>query len=1768
MSRTESNNLKKQSRWKKKQIVSFLLGIIIAAIALVLFVLSPSTLFIGTAFATPNVAPGQSATLLPSGQFLLLGGRGTNNQPLNEAWLFDPHTNQRQRLATQLRDARADHSATVLPDGRVLVLGGTGANGGGVLTVETFDLASGRFSLIENVALTPRSGHAAAILTDGRLLLAGGSDGERRLLGNAEVWNPRTGQITALGQDPLLLRSIATTRLLTDGSVLFVGGRDANARTVSNALLFRPEEGKFQEISNAEASQLAAAVEQVVVPQLVASNPSSGANNFPMDGVLAVRFAGPIDVATVNERTFVLVGPQGQVDTKIVPAQEGMLVFVTPRQELIPGANYTLFVDDLSGRTGVKHALEALDFKVASQSGSARSGSALPTSTGTGGVALGANAAAAGQIANAVAGQDDADDDEVFVPGEEHHGGRWRTGRPLPESVTALLDLDPRFRDKIAAQRARATRTGATVKASALTFTPKYAKGATGVAGMVLRLNDRPLANVSVSIGTRTTRTDESGRFELIGIAPGHHVMVIDGGNAGKGGRKYAEVSYGADIQAGQVTELTHAIFLPRIREKDWVNVSIPTRTDTVVTHPDIPGFEIQIPQGAVIRDRHGKIVNRIAIVPVPVDRTPFPLPGNFPMYFMVQPSGAVVQGLDPRAPNGIRVVYPNHTKEKSGTEARYWLYDPHGSGWRVYGTARVSDDARRVVPEAGAYLPQNMLGGYTMNTTKPGGAPTGGCGDGCCGGGGGGGGGGNGGKYAGDPVDCSTGIFIHQRTDVTLRDVVPLSLTRTYRTKDSYTRPFGIGGMHDFDMNLYDAIGTTHGANNIQLILPDGQWLEYVYTPRTDGLYYVHNSSPGRFYSSTLLNKGPDSTQGGYSLRLRDGTVYGFNIYGELAKIINRNGSRIDITRNSGTIQRITTENGRYIDFTNDFAGRITRLVDISGRTWNYTYNTAGYLSRATYPDNTYEEYTYDTAGRMLTVRDRRGNTMVTNVYDANGRVQQQTLADGGVFQFAYVTDASGKVTQTDITDPRGFVNRATFNSAGYPLTDTYAFGRPEQQGVTIERQAGTNLMLSRTDALGRKTTYTYDARGNVTSTTRLAGTANAVTETFTYEPLYSQIASYTNALGKQTINTYDTQGLLTTIRDPVGNEVGMTYNGTGQVASFTVGGNTTRYTYDLGDRVSVTDPLNRITGYYPDMLGRTLSITDPALQRTRFEYNTLDQITKETDALGNVTQKSYDPLGNLLSVTDPKGGLHQYSYDAKNRLLTQTDPLNRLESYQYDGNNNRTSLTDRKGQITTFTYDALNRRTLTTYADSSTVTATYDAMGRLTQAVDSISGTITRGYDGLNQLTLETVPQGSLSYSYDAASRRTGMTVAGQPAITYGYDDANRLTAITQGTTSVGFTYDTANRRATLMLPSGIVATYSYDAASQLTGITYKQGATTVGDLVYTYDTLGNRTQTSGSLARTNQPVAITNATYNAANQLNNWNGSSITYDNNGNMLSDGTRTYTWDARNRLASITGPTSASFQYDAFGRRAQKTVAGANTRYLYDGPNPVQELNGTTPTANLLTGEGIDEFFRRTDSAGSRDFLTDALGTVLALADSAGVVQTSYTYEPFGNKSVSGAANSNSFQYTGRENDGTGLYYFRARYYNPTLQRFISSDPIGLEGGLNTYAYVENNPLSYVDPDGLRFRDIRPAPRRPSPSQEDSQNRARCLNGQCPTPDDFQYPSTPGPYLKCEWTCPKNPQACSNGDPNPNDGLTGIPGLFPGAPGCVYRCTSGPFLER
>jgi RHS repeat-associated protein len=179
------------------------------------------------------------------------------------------------------------------------------------------------------------------------------------------------------------------------------------------------------------------------------------------------------------------------------------------------------------------------------------------------------------------------------------------------------------------------------------------------------------------------------------------------------------------------------------------------------------------------------------------------------------------------------------------------------------------------------------------------------------------------------------------------------------------------------------------------------------------------------------------------------------------------------------------------------------------------------------------------------------------------------------------------------------------------------------------------------------------------------------------------------------------------------------------------------------------------------------------------------------------------------------------------------------------------------------------------------------------------------------------------------------------------------------------------------------------------------------------------------------------------------------------------------TWNARHRLSTLSGPhASAAFTYDPLGRRYRKVIDGTATTFHYDGPNPVQLVSADGTVTRILSGLQVDEFHLVAETGGYRTLLSDALGSTVTEADATATLLTEYSYEPFGRVSTIGPAGI-PFQYTGRENDRTGLHYHRARYYHPASHRFISEDPLPLRDGVNPYSYVRNRPTGAVDRFGL-----------------------------------------------------------------------------------------------
>jgi hypothetical protein len=271
--------------------------------------------------------------------------------------------------------------------------------------------------------------------------------------------------------------------------------------------------------------------------------------------------------------------------------------------------------------------------------------------------------------------------------------------------------------------------------------------------------------------------------------ATARRVLHIDGASASKPNRRYGFFEYGLTVTAGITNILPFTIWQPRLDTAHEVNISSPTIAETIIRTPYIPGLELHLPAGTVIRDEDGKAVTRVGITAIPVDRPPFPLPRNVevPVYFTIQPGGAYVSTTG-SGPKGAWLVYSNYKHFQRGQRVQFFHYDPDGNGWYVYGLGTAT--AAQVIPD-----PTTRIYSFTGAMINGGGSPPN---DGpppgeCC-------------RTDGDPVDLTTGLFTLDSTDLYLPDVIPVAVTRTYRQRDTIVRPFGVGTTHPYAMFLWSA--------------------------------------------------------------------------------------------------------------------------------------------------------------------------------------------------------------------------------------------------------------------------------------------------------------------------------------------------------------------------------------------------------------------------------------------------------------------------------------------------------------------------------------------------------------------------------------------------------------------------------------------------------------------------------------------------------------------------------------------------------------------------------------------------------------------------------------------------------------------------------------------------------------------------------------------------------------------------------------------------
>jgi hypothetical protein len=302
------------------------------------------------------------------------------------------------------------------------------------------------------------------------------------------------------------------------------------------------------------------------------------------------------------------------------------------------------------------------------------------------------------------------------------------------------------------------------------------APGVTALAGTVSTIAGKALPNVTLTAdcpkGSATAKSDGAGRFLISPLSAGHCELDINGETATDRGVTHGRFFAGIDLEASKTNVRLYIIWMTPIDKREENSISSPTTGETTITSSKLPGLKLILPKGTVLRDYEGNVVQQLGITPVPIHRPPFPLPAgvSVPIYFTIQPGGAFVEVGGSRYGNGkgARLIYPNTYRAPAGMRFDFWNYDPDGRGWYVYGKGTVSADRNSIVPDPDVVVHRFTGAMVAEPTTAPpeGSNPADQC---------------DAQPTCGDPIDLGTGIMSFSRTDLSLPDVIPISLSRSY---------------------------------------------------------------------------------------------------------------------------------------------------------------------------------------------------------------------------------------------------------------------------------------------------------------------------------------------------------------------------------------------------------------------------------------------------------------------------------------------------------------------------------------------------------------------------------------------------------------------------------------------------------------------------------------------------------------------------------------------------------------------------------------------------------------------------------------------------------------------------------------------------------------------------------------------------------------------------------------------------------------------------
>ncbi|MEO3943956.1 RHS repeat-associated core domain-containing protein [Gorillibacterium sp. CAU 1737] len=740
--------------------------------------------------------------------------------------------------------------------------------------------------------------------------------------------------------------------------------------------------------------------------------------------------------------------------------------------------------------------------------------------------------------------------------------------------------------------------------------------------------------------------------------------------------------------------------------------------------------------------------------------------------------------------------------------------------------------------------------------------------------------------------------------------------------------------------------------------------------------------------------------------------------------------------------------ERGNQTRYSYDSLNRLITTTDAANRTLTRKYDKSGNKIAETNAKGDSITYTYDPLNRLSLTLDPHETVISKNIYDANGNVIKKIDAEG-------YASAS--------TDEKRYGTEYTYNlnNQMVTITDPVTMEQTRGKGVSV-RYAYDALgrVVREEDALGNSKRYVYDAAGRVTKVTEPSGSE------FSYE--YDRVGNKTSmkdGRGKLTQYEYGSFGLLRKVTDAANTSEQYTYDlaMNRQVMTDRLGHHTVSV-YDARNlllETRVTETGDQIQYDY-DQVGNRVKMTDESGTRT-YAWNPLNQLLNVQQDGKSEVDYTYDEVGNIQSVTDRLGNKTVYAYDMSNRMVEVTYGDASVR-YAYDKNGNRTTVTHSGGVKEQFRFDKNNRLTVLTNQrpDGSVIssyTYTYDANGRQSSRKDDY-GTTTYTYDEDGRITRVVTPGKTTVYAYDGSNNRLSMqeTYASEQPITELNDQDGK----------------SADYRVKK-------SDYVYSDASELLQVEERMLDANGQErlrktLSYLYDANGNQVSQRTSYLQPSQ-AGLRPSTGGSA------------YGETGEIASLIEKvSYTYDGFNRMKSTVkvkngNRVTVDYRYDGEGLRREKTIRSSKdgyqakiTKIVYDRQYVILETDGSGKLSNRYI-RGVNYVAHIGVDGQAKDYLYNGHGDVVQTVTESGEVQNRYDYDIFGNPTLSIEVHEEAIRYAGEFYDGeTGLYYLRARYYDPAIGRFITKDSYWGEEknplSLNLYTYAHNDPIRFIDPTG------------------------------------------------------------------------------------------------